>query len=806
MSDLRHALRGLRQNRTFTITAVAALALGIGANTAIFTVVNTVILHPLPYPDSDRIINMGRSAGDAVSEPVFTFWQQNNPGFEDLAAYRTGGRMTLDGGDRPELVDTVTASRNYFRLFGAYPIAGRTFSASEDRPGGPRTMVLGYGLWQRRFGGDSGLLGKSVRLGGVPYTVIGILPPGFRSEPPADVWIPLQLDPNSMNQASILTVSARLPRGITLTQANAWIATLGKRLVETRPRVFYDPKTAVGWLQQNLAGKARPALLILLGAVGLVLLIACANVANLLLARGAGRQREIAIRAAVGAGRGRIVVQLLTEGLLLALAGGAFGLALGSWGVRALVAFVPGDLPRLSEMAAVPALDPLVAAFTFALAALTGILFGLAPAFQFSRTDLTVALKASGSRAGASRSQRRARAALVTTEVALAVVLLCGAVLLIRSFAALHSVNLGFESQQLLTMDISLSGPGYAKSSAVARVAQDFVDRAERIPGVASAAVASAAPLSGWMDMVFNIPGRAAPAGRKFTGDVQWRIVTPHYFDVLRIPLLSGRLFRERETRPTVVVNQAFARRFWPDTNPIGQTLVIAPELGPAYEVGATEVIGVVGDTRPRLDIEPQPFMYQMVSQIPDADTVLVAGYDPSAVLIRTRPGVAPMSVGPAMRQALAADGLAAGKVRTIQQLSSDSSAQRNFNVWLLALFAGIALALAAVGIYGVMAYTVEQRIPELALRIALGANSGDTLRLVLREALGMTIAGVAAGLAAAFGLTRLLAAQLFGVKPSDPLTFGAVSLILIAVALAAAYVPARRASRTDPLVALRHE
>ena len=806
MNDLRYALRSLRQSRAFTITAVAALALGIGANTAIFTVVNTVILHPLPYPDSDRIVNVGRSDGDAVSEPVFTFWQQNNPGFEDLAAYHTGGRMTLNGGDRPELVDTISASRNYFRLFGARTVVGRTFSASEDSPGGPRVMVLSYGLWQRRFGGDSGLLGKSFLLGGVPYTVIGVLLPGFRSEPPADVWIALQPDPNSTNQGSILTASARLPPGITLTQANAWIAALGKRFVETRPGSFYDPKMGVAYLQQNLTGKARPALLILLGAVGLVLLIACANVANLLLARGAGRQREMAIRAAVGAGRGRIVVQLLTEGLLLALAGGAVGLALGSWGVRVLVAFVPGDLPRLREMAAVPALDPFVAAFTFALASFTGIVFGLAPAFQLSRTDLTVALKASGSRAGASRNQTRVRAALVATEVALAVVLLCGAILLIRSFAALHSVNLGFEAQQLLAMDISLSGPGYTKSSEVARVAQNFVERAERIPGVACAAVASAAPLSGGMDMVFKIPGRAAPAGRKFTGDVQWRIVSSHYFEVLRIPLLSGRLFRERETRPTVVVNQAFARRFWPDTNPIGQTLIIGPEMGRAYEVGATEIIGVVGDTRLRLEIEPQPVMYQMVSQIPDADTVLVAGFDPSAVLIRTRPGVAPMSVSPAVRQPLEADRLAVGKVRTIEQISSDSTAQRNFNLLLLGLFAAIALALAAVGIYGVMSYSVEQRTPEIGIRTALGASSGDTLRLVLREALGMTGAGVAAGLAAAFGLTRFLASQLFGVKPADPLTFGAVPLILIAVALAAAYVPARRASRVDPLVALRHE
>jgi predicted permease len=583
---------------------------------------------------------------------------------------------------------------------------------------------------------------------------------------------------------------------------------IAKRYVETRSQQFRsDPRIQVAFLKQQVIGDIRPALLILLGAVGLVLLIACANVANLLLARATVRQREIAIRAAIGAGRGRIVRQLLTESLLLAFAGGALGLMLGSWAVRALVAFTPGDLPRLQEMAAVPALDPTVAAFTFLLAAVTGVLFGIAPAFQLSRTELTVAFSASGGRTGAGLKQNRARTVLVAAEVATAVVLLCGAVLLIRSFAAMHSVNLGFDPNNLLTMEVSLAGPGYSKSSSVDRLAREFVERAEHIPGVESAALASALPLWGRMDMIFNIPGRISPEGRQFTGDVQWRFVSAHYFDVLQVPLLSGRLLQEREPGRTVVISQAMARKFWPGANPVGQTIFIGPGLGPAYQVGVTEIVGVVGDVRERLDVDPQPVMYQAPSQIPDADMALLNGHESSAILVRTRPGVAPMSVSQAVQNALlSGHQLAVAKVRTMERAGLDSTARQNFNLLLLGLFAAIALLLAAVGIYGVMSYTVEQRTQEIGIRVALGANRRDTVILVLLESLRTTLAGVAAGVVASFWLMRLLTAQLFGVRPSDPLTLISVSVILLTVALAAACVPALRASRVDPVVALRHE
>jgi predicted permease len=807
VSDLRHALRGLRKNPGFTLTALIALSLGIGANTAIFTVVDKVLLQRLPYPDADLIVADGaRPDEGGVAEPVFAFWQQNNPGFEDLAAYRSGARMNLSTGDHAELVDAVTASATYFRLFGARPILGQTFSVEHDRPGGSPVLVLSYGLWQTRFGGDPAILGKSIRLGGAEYTVIGVLTPEFVPYPPADVWIPLRADANSTNYAGTLTVAGRLPRAASLAQANARVAAQGARWAESRPRLFYRDRFQFYPLQARITGEVRPALVIVLGAVGLVLLIACVNVANLLLARSTARQREIAIRAAMGAGRGRIVRQLLTESLLLALGSSAIGLVIATWGLRALLAFAPGNLPRVQEIAKTPALDPRIVVFSLLLACTSAIFFGLIPALQLSRTELNAALRESGSRSGGSRSQSRTRGVLVASEVALALVLLTGALLLIRSFAALHDVNLGFDPNRVLTAEVSLAGPGYATSSQVDRVSRKLIDRLERVPGVTSAAFASALPLWGSMDMIFNIPGRAPAAGRKVTGDVQWRIVSPHYFDVLRIPLLSGRLFQEHEGRPAAIINEEFARRYWPHANPVGQAIFIGPNLGPAYQVGLSEVVGVVGSERGRLNIELHPFLYQTALQITDGDMALLNGYEPSAVLVRTRVGVVPMSLSQTLEHALQAEQLAAGKIRTVEQLSLDSTERQNFNRWLLGLFAGLAMTLTAVGIYGVMSYSVEQRTQEIGIRAALGANPRDTVGFVLKQALAMVLAGIAAGVAASFGLTRLLAAELFGVKPADPLTFAVAPLILIVIAGAAAFLPAQRASRVDPLAALRHE
>ena len=443
LSDLKPTLRVFRRSPGFTVAAVATLALGIGANTAIFTVVNTVILHPLPYPESERIVNISHSDSGRLNEPAFTYLEKNNFGLEDLTAYQAGAGMNLTGSDRPVLAKAIKASRNYFRLFGARPIVGRIFNAAEDRPRGPRVLVLSYGLWQGWFSGNPSVVGKTVVLGGAAHTVIGVLSPAFKPYPPADLWVPLQADPDSKNLGGVLTVNGRLSPGETLAHTRSQLTVISRRYVETLSKFKGDQKLQIAFLEQAITGDVRPALMILVCAVGLVLLIACVNVANLLLARASARQGEIAIRLALGAGRGRILRQLLTESLLLALGGGVLGLALGSSGIRALIAFLPGDLPRLQEIAAVTKLDPEIAGFTFLLAAITGVLCGLVPSLQLSRADLTIALKASGNRVGVGMQQSRTRGVLAGTEVALAVVLLCGAVLLIRSFAALHGVSLG---------------------------------------------------------------------------------------------------------------------------------------------------------------------------------------------------------------------------------------------------------------------------------------------------------------------------------------------------------------------------
>ena len=804
-TEISYATRTLLKSPAFTLPVIGALALGIAANTAIFTVVNAVLLHPLPYPDSERIVRMGRPTINA-SEPMFAFWEQNNPGFQDLSAYLPISGVNLTTGERPEVVDAIKASQNYFRLFGAIPIVGRTFTADDDRPSGPHVLVMSYGLWQHRFGGDSGILGKAVNLSGSSYTVIGVCSPAFKPEPAADVWIPLQADVNSTNQAHILMVSGRLPPGVTLEQANAMMRVLGKRYVETHPQQLgHDEALQVSYLARQMTSDVRPALLVLLGAVGLVLLIACANIANLLLARSIGRQREIAIRCAIGASRSRIIGQLLTEALLLALVGGALGLALGRAGVVGLLALAPPDLPRIQELASLPALDPAVTAFTLLVAIVTGLMFGLFPALQLSRPDLVSSLKESAGQAGGGLKHNRTRSLLVGAEVTIAVVLLCGAVLLIRSFIAMHRVELGFDPRQMLTMEIAPDT--HLKSREVDVLVRELVDTVERIPGVESAAFASALPLWGQMDMVFDLPGHAPLEGFKFTGDVQWRFVSAHYFDELRIPLRSGRLFREQETAHTVIVSEAMAHKYWPNANPVGQTILIGDRLGPGFDEGQVLIVGVVGDVRERLQFGATPVMYQMPSQIPDRAFALVMNLEHSAMLVRTRSGVAPMSVAEPVKQALMTDAnAAAAKVRTMDQVSLDSTARQNFSLLLLGIFAAMALLLAAIGIYGVMSYSVGQRTHELGIRSALGANRADILSLVLKQALRVAIAGIGVGIAAALGLTRFLRAQLFEITTTDPFTFAAVPAILLLIALAAAYRPAVRASRVNPVTALRQE
>ncbi len=809
--DLRHAARQLRRSPAFSLIAIAAIALGIGANTAIFTVIDAVLLNPLPYPDSGRIVTVMRRGGGSLSMPEFTVLRQEDLGLDQLTAFDSISSGTnLTGGDRPHFVHILHVSRNYFRLLGATPLRGRTFTEAEDRPGGGRPAVIGFGLWQSRFAGRPDILGRQIELGGVPYTITGVLGPSFQPYPAADLWLPLQPDPNSVSQAHLYQVEGRLPSGITLPALLAHTRAVAQRYVKSHPaQLGNDDDLDVRPMREALVGDVQPALLLLAGAVALVLLIACANVANLLLARSETRHREIAIRSAIGAGRARIVRQLLTESLLLAAIGAALGLVIGNLGLRALLGLTSGDLPRAAELASAPALDARMLAFTLAAAAGAALIFGLLPALRVSRIDLASTLKESSGRGASGRGHARVRNVLAASEMALAVVLLSGASLLVRSFAALHNTNPGLDPRGVLEVEVSLSAPPYRTAQGADRLTTDRIGRIERLPGVESAAVVDNPPFTGFgMDMIFNIPGRPLPAGKKFLADVQWRIVSSRYFSTLRIPLVEGRLFTESETTNTVIVNRALARKYWPGRGPVGQQLLIGanmlPELG---SVAPSTVIGVVGDTREQgLDNDPAPTLYQLYSQAPSGALPIVAGFLPAAFLIRTRTE-APGFLSALDREFVSGPSpLAPIRVRSMDRILIESTARTNFLLALLGVFAALALLLASVGIYGVLSYTVEQRRREIGIRSALGATNSLILRLIVGEGLRVAVAGVVIGLAAAFALSRVMRSLLYGVQPWDPLSFALAASLLLAVAFLACWVPARRAARLDPIEALRDE
>jgi putative ABC transport system permease protein len=815
LKDLKHSLRMFLRSPGFTIAALAALALGIGANTAIFSVINTVLLKPLQYPDPDRIVQfMNRSPNGsfpAASVTKFNLWRAQSSVIQDAAAYDRGGAgVNITGGAYPEQIRASRVSEAYFRLFGAQMRLGRTFTPEEDRPLGGKNVVLSYGLWQRRFGSDEKVLGKTIDLSGEPYVVIGVVGRDFYSDPAPDAWLPFQFDPNSTDQAHYFNAAARLKPGVPLGQAEAQLKLAGDEFKRRYPGVNQRNTFGVEPLQDQVVGDARTSLLVLAGAVSFVLLIACANVANLLLVRAAGRKREIAIRAAMGAGRGRIVRQLLTESVLLFLTGGLLGLLLGAVGVRALLQLNPGNIPRVGEHGAAVTIDWRVFAFTIVVSLLTGVIFGLIPAMGVSRTDLSVGLKESSGRSGTGLRQNRARSILVVSEMALAIILLIGASLLIRTFVALRTVNPGFNPRNILTMNMSVSGPRFQKSAGVGDLVQKSVDGLQAIPGVVSAAATCCMPLEGGYGLPFLVVGRPLPNGDRSHGGSSYTPVSPGFFETFQIPVMRGRSFTFRDNGaalPVAVVNQAMAKKFWPKGDPLSDRLVIGKGVGPEFEDAPRQIIGIVSDIRDGgLNRDPQPEIYIPQAQVPDGITALNSRIGPIIFLVRTRTN--PYSLRPAIEKALqqSSGGLPVAQIRSMDEVVVQSTARADFNMLLLTVFGCSALLLAAIGIYGLTAYSVQQRTSEIGIRMALGAGTGNVRRMILMQGMRLVWVGAAIGLAAAFGLSRVIASFLFGVKASDPLVFASVPVVLSIVALCAVWFPARRATLIAPSEALRYE
>jgi putative ABC transport system permease protein len=813
-NDLKHTLRMFVKNPSFTFAAIAALALGIGANTAIFTVVNSVLLKPLTYPEPDRIVQFlltsPQGNGPGASIPKFHNWQDQTSVFQDVSAYDFGGPGFNLTGTVPEQIHGLHVTKDYFKLFGAPIMLGRTFNEQEDRPNGGKVAVISYGLWKRKFGSNPRVVGSSISLGGEPYTILGVIGPDFDTDSVSDIWLPFQFDPNSQNQGHYFIAAGRLKPGVTLAQANAQLKVAADQFRRRYPGVI-DPKDgfAVQSLRDSIVSDVRSSLFVLLGAVGFVLLIACANVANLLLVRATGRKREFAIRAAMGAGRMRIVRQLLTESVLLSFTGGVLGLILGYLGVRALLAVSPGNIPRIGENGAGVSLDWRVLVFTLGISLLTGILFGLFPAIGASRPDLNSTLKESSNRSGTGFRQSKARSLLVISEVSLALVLLIGAALLIRTFIALRQVNPGFNAHNVLTMEMSLTGDRFAKSSGVAQLVRDGRERLNAIPGVEVAASTCCLPLEGGFGLPFNVVGR--PAGKDpNTGGAGWMSSSPGYFGVFKIPILRGRDFTDRDdgAAPGVVIlNESMVKKYWPKEDPIGQQIIIGKGVGPQFEEPARQIIGIVGDIRDGgLNRDPRPLMIVPQAQVTDGMTALNASIGPVVWLVRTH--VPPHQVAAAVTEQLrqASGGFPVARVRSMDEVVIHSTAREDFNMLLLTIFGVSALVLAAIGIYGLMAYSVQQRTQEIGIRMALGSDRAKIRNLVVWHGMRLALTGVVIGVGAALALTHLIASFLFGVKAYDPIVFVTVPVILTLVALASVWLPATRASKLDPMEALRVE
>ena len=812
--DLQYGFRMLLKHPGVTAIALITLALGIGANTAIFSVVNAVLLNPLPYREPDRLVSLWENVpthGRWRASPAnFIDWKMQNTVFQDVVAF-SGSAMTLTGDGEPEQLHGARVSAGYFAVVGFDPVLGRSFSLEEHEPGKGQVVILGHSLWQTRYGGDRNIINRTITLDNATFTVVGVMPSGIYPVRPVttgyinfdeqqqDFLLPMSFTAEwaAVRSAHVLGVLARLKPGIAIEQAATEMNTIGARL-EKEHAANRGEGIIVSPFMSEVVGNVRPALLTLLGAVGLVLLIACANVAGLLLAQHAGRSKEIAIRAALGAGRARLMRQFLIEGLLLSFFGTAAGIALAALGTKVLLQFVPAGVPRLAQVS----LDLRVLAFTMLIALATCLIFGLIPAWHASKPDLHTTLEQSGRTSGPGANRLRFRQLLVVFQVSIAVMLVIGAGLLIKSFWLLQRVDPGFQADAVLSAGLTLPASKYSEPNQINNFHKQVLERISAVPGVKTATIAYDHPLeSNWLDS-FQVEGRVVPADTR-AQSANFIPVGPEYFDTVDVKLVAGRKFTplDDQDHPGVaLVNESFVKHYFPNENPLGQRIRCGPpgRIWDGQKLTTFEIVGIVRDVKlAGLEAPSEPAYYLPASQSPLEDMTL---------LVRTTTD--PLSIVGAVRQAVWSidPNQPISNVRTLERVVDDSIAPRRLNMLLMALFGGLAMLLSAVGIYGLLSHAVTQRTQEMGIRMALGAQVSDVLKLVLRQGMTLALTGVAIGVVGAFVLTRLIRGLLFGVGPNDAMTFVVVAGVLTVVALLACYLPARRATKVDPLIALRYE
>ena len=803
LHDFRYAVRTLVKRPGFALVAMITLALGIGGSTAIFTVVDAALLRGLPYKAPDRLFHLWEQrpqkefAKREFSYPDYQDYQHNSS-FDGLAAYTGGGGILTDSGE-PQNINAPRASANFFSVLGVEPLLGRTFLPDEDKPDGPKVTVLTYGFWQKRFGGDTGIIGRALTINGQTFTVIGVLPASFQfALRPADLWVPYQPTPNQLSRRYMhgSNLIGRLKSDVSLGQAQSEVSLIAGRIEQQYNESHAGTRATLVPLQEEIVGSVRPILLVLLAAVGFVLLIACANVAGLLLTRSIARQKEVAIRSALGAGRWRVVRQLLTESLVLSIVGGAAGLFIAYWGTPALVALLPQS--QLNAMPFLKSLriDTTILGFSFVLSLLTGLLFGMAPALQSTRLDLNEVLKEGGRNFSAGAGQRL-RSALVVTEIALAVVLLIGAGLMMKSVVRLLQTNVGFQTQNLLTMTVVLPVVKYTDNNPLIAFDDQLNQRIHSLPGVVGAGTVNVLPLNGGNTTRFNVEGDPIPPPDQST-EANMRVVNDTYFQTLGIPLIAGRYFDVRDkpnSPPVIIIGKNIADRIFAGRDPIGKRLKYV-----SVEANPPQIVGVVGDVKiTGLDEAVKPVLYYPFRQnaAPFANLVVRTNGEPNALANAVRTEIRNLEPNAAILN-----------VNSMEEMIAQTPASfmRRFPALLIGIFAGVALLLASIGIYGVVSYSVSQQTHYIGVRMALGARPLDILRMVMRQGLLLALAGVGIGVIAALGLMRLLSSLLYEVRTTDVGTFGLVSGTLFAVALLACYLPARRATKVDPLVALRYE